>query len=246
MTDADVDGAHIRTLVLTLLFREMQELIDAGYVYIAKPPLYKVKSGSQERYIESESELEELLLARQVREVRACSTATARRSSSPRRAGSASASSLKQYEGWRSALRAAHGHDVGALPRGVARCSTRASPAPTTRRQAARARRPRGRAPRRPSSLERDDETLVVKAIERRTGLAQTHTLAADLFTAPEYRSFVEVHQDLVKLVGTPPFKVTLGDRSDTARLVRGAAHARCSTSPARACSSAASRAWAR
>ncbi len=63
MTDADVDGAHIRTLILTLLFREMQELIDAGYVYIAKPPLYKLKAGSQERYIERESELEELLLA---------------------------------------------------------------------------------------------------------------------------------------------------------------------------------------
>ena len=63
MTDADVDGAHIRTLVLTLLFREMQELIDAGYVYIAKPPLYKLKQGSQERYIEKESELETFLLS---------------------------------------------------------------------------------------------------------------------------------------------------------------------------------------
>ena len=70
MTDADVDGAHIRTLVLTLLFREMQELIEAGYVYIAKPPLYKLKQGSNERYIEKESELEELLLSDKFEKIR--------------------------------------------------------------------------------------------------------------------------------------------------------------------------------
>src|SRR5690606_4938805 len=62
MCDADVDGAHIRTLVLTFLFREMPELIEAGYVYLAKAPLYKVKRGNQELYIEKESELEEVLL----------------------------------------------------------------------------------------------------------------------------------------------------------------------------------------
>ena len=90
MTDADVDGAHIRTLVLTLLFREMQELIEAGYVYIAKPPLYKLKQGRNERYIEKESELEERPARATSSRRSRSSTATARSSSSPRRAGSGS------------------------------------------------------------------------------------------------------------------------------------------------------------
>ena len=87
MTDADVDGAHIRTLVLTLLFREMQELIEAGYVYIAKPPLYKLKQGSQERYIEKESELEEVLLSDKFEPLRDLRPVQRASSASPRRAG---------------------------------------------------------------------------------------------------------------------------------------------------------------
>jgi len=208
MTDADVDGAHIRTLVLTLLFREMQELIEAGFVYIAKPPLYKLKQGSQERYIEKDSELEDVLLSDKWDRFQISDRAGTEFKVTEAR-WQRYCRLLKQYEGWGSAMRAEHGHDVvifleeaGLLEAGAVELDdvlallskTEADGAANTTQ-----------------IVEQDADQIVVKAVETRTGLARTHRIARSLFASDEYRSLIRVRGQLVEMAGEPAFDVRLG-----------------------------------
>src|SRR4051812_35797179 len=214
MTDADVDGAHIRTLVLTLLYREMHELIEAGYVYIAKPPLYKLKQGSNERYIEKDNELEDILLADKFEKFNVFDkhgTQFKLTEARWQRYGRL----LKQYEGWASALRADHGHDCVNFLEESSLLNEQIVDDGAALTQFER-KGLEGES-HEVEVISSDADEIVVKATETRSGLARTHHISRTLFASDEYKSFVRVHASLVELAGTPPFDVRLGDAADSA-----------------------------
>jgi len=215
MTDADVDGAHIRTLILTLLFREMQPLIDAGFVYIAKPPLYKIKKGSQERYIENDAELEEVLLAdtyekfeitdRDAKKVKL----TEAKWQSYRR-------SMRRYEQLSAALRARHGEDmVRFLEESALLGDGIASSKDAIKLLSAKDAELGVLTTELESS---DDGILLIRSIEKGSGLARTHRMPVELFDSAEYLGLLKLHAEIVKLTGNGPFIVGLGDREEIAQ----------------------------
>jgi DNA gyrase subunit B len=214
MTDADVDGAHIRTLVLTLLFREMQELIEAGYVYIAKPPLYKLKQGSRERYIEKDSELEEILLADKWDRIEVFDRHGTQFKLTDARWQRFSRL-LKQYEGWSSSLRAVHGHDVVQF---LEESSLLGEQALTAEAAIELLERAGLKGETHATELQHaDGDELRVKAIEAKTGFARVHRIKRSLFESQEYRQLARVHAQLIELAGVPAFEVRLGDAREDA-----------------------------
>jgi DNA gyrase subunit B len=214
MTDADVDGAHIRTLVLTLLFREMEELIKAGYVYIAKPPLYKLKQGSRERYIEKDSELEEILLSDKWDKIDVFDRHGTQFKLTEAR-WQRFTRLLKQYEGWSSSLRAVHGHDVVQFLEESSLLGDQVLSAEAAIEQLSNA--SAAGDTHATELIDTDPLELRVKAVEEKTGFARVHRIKRTLFESQEYRSLARVHAQLIELAGTPAFEVRLGDAHEVA-----------------------------
>src|SRR4051812_31196645 len=211
MTDADVDGAHIRTLILTLLFREMQPLIEAGYVYIAKPPLYKLTQGKRERYIEKDNELEEILLGDKLEKFKVTATAGHEFRLTEAR-WQRYCRLLKQYEGWASALRVEFGHDVVTFLEESQILDDQIADIDDLV-QLVRGEDAEGE-PYLTEFVDRVDGHVRIKATERRSNLARTYTVKEAMLASNEYRQFLRVHGELVGMAGAPPFDVRLGDEA--------------------------------
>jgi DNA gyrase subunit B len=211
LTDADVDGAHIRTLALTLLFREMQPLIEAGYVYIAKPPLYRLTRGQKHRYIERETELEDILLGDKFEKLQIRDhTATTFKLTEAR--WKRFTRLLNQYEGWASALRAAHGHGVVSFMQQARMLEEQITDVPTLLRHIASHESNGAGETYKLSLVEERPTELIVRTHEAKTGLATTHHVRHSALEANEYRRLASVHHDLVELIGTPGFTIHLGE----------------------------------
>ena len=235
MTDADVDGAHIRTLILTFLFRHMRGLIEEGFVYIACPPLYKVKQGNQEQYIEKEPELEDWLLERNLGDL-GLEDAAGNANGLTRARYQRFQRALKEHEAWAGNLRGTFGardDRVPAGPRpGRGRAGGPRGPRPRGRRGVRRA----GRADRRGRRPGRPGAARALGADAHRRGAHGQRSRSRSSARASS-RACGARGPGCASWSARPPSALTRGARSRTAGHLRGPADARCSSCAARACS---------
>jgi DNA gyrase subunit B len=212
MTDADVDGSHIRTLILTFLYRQMPLLIEQGHVYIAAAPLYKVKLGSQEFYFEKDAQLEDLLARERIPHLEVTD-----REDAPVKLTEAKwvrfSKELERYDGYSTRLRSDFGVPAAELMIHHRLVEHEIEQAADVER-AILAIVPNGYEL---SILERGENDFRVRLVEVETSTARNITVPIELLASPIYGYVRAAYGKLADTVGLPPFKVLVGKELEVA-----------------------------